>query len=98
MSIFRNTFTPEVRNQLNKRQKALQKRSANDIIYLNSRNSWIRMTSAVNVDGNNDLAKAMIVIEIENYMYHANFRIDKEINCMALISRLIELAKPQLIK
>ncbi len=33
--------------------------------------------------GNNDLSKAMIVIEIENYMYHANFRIDKEINVMA---------------
>ena len=34
MSIFRNTFTDEVQNQLDKRQKALQKRSANDIIYL----------------------------------------------------------------
>ena len=49
MSIFRNTFTAEVQNQLDKRQKALQKRSANDIIYLNSRNSWVRMTSGVNV-------------------------------------------------
>ena len=62
MSIFRNTFTPEVRNQLDKRQKALQKRSANDIIYLNSRNSWVRMTSGVNTGGNNDLAKSYIML------------------------------------
>jgi hypothetical protein len=62
MSIFRNTFTPEVKNQLDKRQKALQKRSANDIIYLNSRNSWIRMTSGVNVGGTNDLAKSYIML------------------------------------
>jgi hypothetical protein len=62
MSIFRNTFTPEVRTQLDKRQQALQKRSANDIIYLNSRNSWVRMTSSVNV--NNDkgaLAKQYVL-------------------------------------
>jgi hypothetical protein len=62
MSIFRNTFTPEVRNQLDKRQKALQKRSANDIIYLNSRNSWVRMTSGVNTGGNNDLAKSYVML------------------------------------
>jgi DNA polymerase III delta prime subunit len=41
--------------------------------------------------GNNDLAKAMIVIEIENYMYHANFRIDKEINVMALICAILKI-------
>ena len=40
--------------------------------------------------GNNDLTKAMIVIEIENYMYHANFRIDKEINVMALICSILK--------
>jgi GH24 family phage-related lysozyme (muramidase) len=62
MSIFRNTFTAEVENQLNKRQKALQKRSANDIIYLNSRNSWVRMTSGVNVGGTNDLAKDYVML------------------------------------
>jgi GH24 family phage-related lysozyme (muramidase) len=62
MSIFRNTFTAEVQNQLDKRQKALQKRSANDIIYLNSRNSWVRMTSGVNVDGTNALAKSNIML------------------------------------
>jgi GH24 family phage-related lysozyme (muramidase) len=62
MSIFRNTFTTEVKNQLDKRQKALQKRSANDIIYLNSRNSWVRMTSGVNVGGTNDLAKDYVML------------------------------------
>jgi len=41
--------------------------------------------------GNNDLAKAMIVIEIESYMYHANFRIDKEINTMALICAILKI-------
>ena len=41
--------------------------------------------------GNNDLAKAMIVIEIENYMYHANFRIDKEINVMALLASILKI-------
>ena len=40
---------------------------------------------------NNDLAKAMIVIEIENYMYHANFRIDKEINVMALLASILKI-------
>jgi len=34
--------------------------------------------------------QAMIIIEIENYMYHANFRIDKEINVMALISKILQ--------
>jgi DNA polymerase III delta prime subunit len=40
--------------------------------------------------GNNDLAKAMIIIDIENYMYHANFRIDKEINVCALIASILK--------
>jgi replication factor C small subunit len=41
--------------------------------------------------GNNDLAKAMIIIDIENYMYHANFRIDKEINVMALLASILKI-------
>jgi hypothetical protein len=40
--------------------------------------------------GKNDLAKVSIIIEIENYMYHANFRIDKEINVMALICSILK--------
>ena len=42
--------------------------------------------------------EGMVAIHINEYTYQSNFRIDKEINCMALISRLIELSKPQLIK
>jgi replication factor C small subunit len=42
--------------------------------------------------------EGMVAIYINEYSYQSQFRIDKEINCMALISRLIELAKPQLIK
>jgi len=34
--------------------------------------------------------QAIIIIEIENYMYHANFRIDKEINVMALICSILK--------
>jgi DNA polymerase III delta prime subunit len=40
---------------------------------------------------NNDLAKAMVVIEIESYMYHANFRIDKEISVCALIASILKI-------
>jgi DNA polymerase III delta prime subunit len=40
--------------------------------------------------GKDDINKALIIIEIENYMYHANFRIDKEINIMALISKILQ--------
>jgi hypothetical protein len=37
-------------------------RGSTAIQYLNSRNSWIRMTSAVNVEGNNDLAKQYVLL------------------------------------
>ena len=32
-----------------------------------------------------------VIIYIEEYQYHSNFRIDKEINTMALISRILSL-------
>ena len=35
--------------------------------------------------------EGMVAIYINEYSYQANFRLDKEINCMALIARLIEL-------
>jgi DNA polymerase III delta prime subunit len=40
--------------------------------------------------GKDDSTKVSIIIEIENYMYHANFRIDKEINVMALICSILK--------
>ena len=36
-------------------------------------------------------SEGMVAILINEYSYQANFRIDKEINCMALIQKLIEL-------
>jgi replication factor C small subunit len=35
--------------------------------------------------------EGMVAIYVNEYSYQSNFRIDKEINCMALIARLIEL-------
>jgi replication factor C small subunit len=37
-----------------------------------------------------DVNKGVIIIIIEEYMFHANFRIDKEINLMALISKILQ--------
>ena len=36
-------------------------------------------------------SEGMVAIYVNEYSYQANFRIDKEINCMALIAKLIEL-------
>jgi len=36
-------------------------------------------------------SEGMVAIYINEYSYQANFRIDKEINCLALIAKLIEL-------
>ena len=41
--------------------------------------------------------EGMVAIYVNEYSYQSQFRIDKEINCMALISRLIELAKPKVL-
>jgi hypothetical protein len=61
MSIFRETFTPEVKGQLRARQNAAQRKKPTDIIYQNSRNSWVRMTSSVNVKGKSDLAESYVL-------------------------------------
>ena len=42
-------------------------------------------------------SEGMVAIYINEYSYQANFRIDKEINCMGLIAKLIELAKPKVL-
>jgi len=49
MSIFRDTFTPEISASLAVRQNAMVNRTPQNIQYLNARSAWIRMTSAVNV-------------------------------------------------
>ena len=57
MSIFKSTFSPSVKTQLDVRQKAMTNRTPQNLQYMNSRNAWIRLSSSVNVDGNNNLAK-----------------------------------------
>jgi len=44
-----------------------------------------------NVEKYAPLSVGEVIIYIEEYQYHANFRIDKEINIMALISRILLL-------
>jgi hypothetical protein len=56
MSIFKESFKNGVQNQIIARQEALKKHTSDTIQYLNSRNAWIRMTSAVDVDGSDSLA------------------------------------------
>ena len=51
MSIFRETFKPEITGSLEARQNAMTNRTVDTIQYLNSRNSWIRMVSSVDVAG-----------------------------------------------
>jgi hypothetical protein len=48
MSIFKDTFKPEIKLQLEARQEALGTRGPTSIQYFNARNAWIRMTSSVN--------------------------------------------------
>ncbi len=52
MSIFKSTFTEDVKKQLNVRQDAMISRTPQALQYLNSRNAWVRMVSSVDV--NND--------------------------------------------
>ena len=61
MSIFKESFNLNVRKQLETRQNAMIDRSPKNLQFLNSRNSWVRMSSSVNVDGNNSLAKKYIL-------------------------------------
>jgi hypothetical protein len=49
MSIFKEPFKPNIKKQLEKRQQAMLARTPQDIVYINGRNSWIRMSSSVNV-------------------------------------------------
>ena len=58
MSIFKDTFIPEVQFQLDARQNSLKKRDVTSIKYLNSRNAWIKMSSSVNVNGTSKLANS----------------------------------------
>jgi muramidase (phage lysozyme) len=62
MSIFRNTFQDDIKKSLKARQEAMTERTPDTIQYLNSRNSFIRMTSSVNVGNDNTLAKKNVLL------------------------------------
>jgi murein DD-endopeptidase MepM/ murein hydrolase activator NlpD len=63
MSIFKESFKPNIKAQLTKRQEALEKRDFSSIQYLNSRNAWIRMSSAVAVENDGGkLANANVLL------------------------------------
>jgi hypothetical protein len=63
MSIFKDTFITEVQEQIKKRQDAIHNRTPQTIQYYNSRNAWIRMTSAVEVNNDGgELAKKNILL------------------------------------
>ena len=49
MSIFKDTFTDVVQNQLKTRGDIFLQRTPESIIYINGRAAWIRMTSGVNI-------------------------------------------------
>ena len=61
MSIFKSTFSPTVKEQLKRRQEAMVNRTPGNLQYINSRNAWIRMSSSVNVNGSNELAKRYVL-------------------------------------
>jgi len=63
MSIFKDTFKPGVQAQIKARQEAINERTPAAIQYFNARNSWIRMTSSVNVgEDAGALAKTYILL------------------------------------
>jgi hypothetical protein len=62
MSIFKDTLTQTIQNQLKVRGNAFITRGATNIIYINGRAAWIRLTSGVDVEGSsNDFAKNNIL-------------------------------------
>lgn len=61
MSIFKSTFTKSVKDQIGIRQSTLKNRTTQGLQYINNRNAWIRMSSAVNVNGSKDLASKYIL-------------------------------------
>jgi len=61
MSIFRDTFDKTIIGSIKKRQNAMINRTPENIQYLNTRNAWIRMTSAVNVNESNTLASQYVL-------------------------------------
>lgn len=62
MSIFKESFKKEIRAQLEARQAAIEKRDATAITYFNARTAFVKMTSGVDIDGDEgSLAKNNIL-------------------------------------
>jgi hypothetical protein len=62
MSIFKDTFRKPIQDQITVRQEALLQRTPVANQYYNSRNAWIRLTSAIEVkDDGGALAKQYIL-------------------------------------
>ena len=49
MSLFKDTFPKEIKEQIEKRQDLLVRRNPKDLSYLNSRKAWVRLSSGVDV-------------------------------------------------
>jgi len=65
MSIFKDTFESGVQLQITARQNALDNtsRSSDMVQYFNSRNSWIRMSSAVDVNGDGGALASKYILQ-----------------------------------
>jgi hypothetical protein len=50
MSIFKDSFKQGVKDQLTARQESINDRTSGHLQYFNSRNAWIRMSSAVDIN------------------------------------------------
>ena len=62
MSIFKESFPDYIQKQIGTRQKLISGDIRNTAVkHLNSRSSWVRMTSSVNVNGSADLAKSNVL-------------------------------------
>lgn len=61
MSIFRESFPQFVRSELDRRQNGILSRNPQFVHQLNTRSAWVRMTSGVNYDDSNELAKKYVL-------------------------------------
>ena len=62
MSIFKESFKKNIELQLKARQEAIVERTPAALQYFNSRDAWIRMTSAVEVGGSGELARNYVLL------------------------------------
>lgn len=62
MSLFKQSFSSTIREQLIARSKAIARRSLSDLVIHNGAKSWLRMSSSVEVDGDGGgLAKSYVL-------------------------------------